>query len=184
MPKRYPRGTPLQSVFAMGEGGLQAEEEEHLRQCQRNHRRIDALTANGEITDDEAKGGCGENAEYETEFRRDAPDFHRMGCDIGSAAEEGRMAEGQNAGIAQEKIEGGGEQRKAQHLHQEDGVDHEGCSQQSHKGDAEDDDREAVDGRRLAVARGCGGPESGLESSISHIRPPSRTVRRVEPEGR
>jgi hypothetical protein len=119
----------LQSVFAMGEGGLQAEEEEHLRQCQRNHRRIDALTANGEITDDEAKGGCGENAEYEAEFRRNAPDFHRMGRDIGRAAEEGCMAEGQNAGIAQQKVEGRGEQRKAQHLHQEDGVDHEGRCQ-------------------------------------------------------
>ncbi len=103
-----------------------------------------------------------------------------MGGDIGRAAEEGGMAEGQDAGVAQKKIEGGGEQREAQHLHQEDRIHHEGCGQQPDKGNAEDDGREAVDGRRLAVARGriC------LESGISHVRPPSRTVRRGAPEER
>jgi hypothetical protein len=40
----------LQAVFTTGEGRLQADEEQHLRQRQRDHRGVDALAANGKET--------------------------------------------------------------------------------------------------------------------------------------
>ncbi|MCY1247361.1 hypothetical protein D9M72_606820 [compost metagenome] len=110
----------------MGESRLQTEEEEHLCQCQRNHRRINALTANGEIADHKAECCGSQHAKQNANFRRHPPNLDGMGRHIGRTAKEGCMAKGQNAGIAEQQVEGGGKQRKAQHLHQEDRVDHEG----------------------------------------------------------
>ena len=45
----------LDAVLALGELGLEAEEEEHLGQRQGDHGEIDALAANGDETHDEAK---------------------------------------------------------------------------------------------------------------------------------
>ena len=48
------------------------------------------------------------------------------------------MAERQQAAIAEQQVEGAGEQREAQHLHQEDGIEQERRDQQQHAEPDED----------------------------------------------
>jgi len=66
-------------------------------------------------------GDACENAE----LWRQAPHFDGIGGDVCRAAEKGGMAERQQPDIADQQIEGAGEQRHAQRLHQEDGIEEE-----------------------------------------------------------
>ncbi len=113
--------------------GLQAEEIEHLRQRQRDHGEVDALPADSEETDDRAKkrGSC--DTDENAEFRRQPPFLHRMGGEIGGAAEEGRVSEGQEAGVTEQQVEGAGKEREAQQLHQEYGIEEQRGEHQQRK---------------------------------------------------
>src|SRR5579884_4357860 len=96
---------PLNAVLAAGEFGLQAEEEHHLREGQRDHREIDALAADREIAEYEAEGGGDRNRGEEAEYGRKTPHLDGMRRDVGGAAEEGGMPERKKAVIADEQIE-------------------------------------------------------------------------------
>ncbi len=115
----------LDAVLAAGEARLQGDEIDHLRQRQGDHREIDALAADRQPAEDRTKegrsGGPGEKAE----FGRETPYFDGVSRDVSGAAEEGRMAERQQPDIADQQVEGAGEQRKAQRLHNEDRVQDE-----------------------------------------------------------
>ena len=66
-------------------------------------------------------GRAGEDAD----FRRQAQHLHGVAGDVGGEAEEHGVPERQQADIADQQVEGAGEQREAQHLHQEHGIDDE-----------------------------------------------------------
>src|SRR5690606_14011911 len=106
----------LNTVFAIGERRLQAEEVEHLRHGQRDHGKIDALAADSDHADDDTEEeGCS-NAGKNGQFGCELPDFHGVRRDIGSAAEERGMPEGKQARVAEQQIEGRREQDEAEQL--------------------------------------------------------------------
>ena len=61
------------------------------------------------------------DAEQDAELRRQPPDLDRVRRDIGRRAEERGVAERQQPDIADQQVEGAGEQREAQRLGQEHG---------------------------------------------------------------
>ena len=113
----------LDAVLAAGERRLQAEEEHHLRERQRDHREIDALPADGERAADEPQRRGGEHAERDRGLRREAPGLGRIGGNIARRAEEHRVPERQQPAEADQQVERAGEEREAQRLHQEHRVD-------------------------------------------------------------
>ena len=123
----------LDAVLALRELRLQAEEIEHVGQRQRDHGEIDALTADSHEAHDQAEQRCAGNADQDAELGRNAPFLHCVCGEIGSAAEERGMAEREQAGIAEQQIEG--KQREAEHLHHEDRVDEERRPDQADKAD-------------------------------------------------
>ena len=74
---------------------------------------------------DDAKHGGGRRADEDRELGRQAPDLGGIGAKIARPAEIERMAERNEPDIADQKIEGAGEQRKAQRLHEKDRIKHE-----------------------------------------------------------
>jgi hypothetical protein len=69
----------------------------------------------------------------------------------------GRVPEAQQADIADEQVEGAGEEREAQQLHQEDGVEEEGADREEGDQQDEGDDLrlgEAEESRPDLVAEG------------------------------
>ena len=115
----------LDAVLAAGERRLQAEEVHHLRQRQRDHREVDALAADRQQPGDDAQQRRGRRAQQDRELRRQAPDLRGVRADVAGHAEEHRMAERQQADEADQQVERAGEQREAQHLHQEHRIDAE-----------------------------------------------------------
>src|SRR3546814_2378454 len=85
-----------------------------------DHRRVDALPADRQEADDQPEKRRAGDADENAQFRRQPPFLHRVGGEIRRAAEERRVAEGEDAGIAEQQVEGAGEEGEAQHLHQED----------------------------------------------------------------
>jgi len=90
IPSSWPRGNRLDAVLAAGELRLQAEEEHHLREGQRDHREIDTLAADREIADHGAERGRGRDAGQDAQFGRQPPHFDGMGGDVGGAAKKTR----------------------------------------------------------------------------------------------
>jgi hypothetical protein len=82
--------------------------------------------ANGDGADDEAERGGDRRAEQDRELGRQAPDLGGMARGVPGHAEEHRVAEGEEADIADQEVEGGGEEGEAERLHQEDRIDDEG----------------------------------------------------------
>ncbi|MNT24821.1 hypothetical protein D3C72_1603180 [compost metagenome] len=114
----------LHAVLAAGERRLQEQEVEHLCQGKRDHREVDALPANSERPHDKARGSRDGRAEQQAEFGGQPPGLHAVARYIGRRAEERRMAERQQAGIAEQQVKGAGEQGEAQHLHQHHRIEH------------------------------------------------------------
>lgn len=109
----------LQAVLATGERRLQAEEVQHLRQRQRNHREVDALPPDRQHPHDEAKQRPGRHARNDADFRREPQIAHHITGDVACAAKERGMAERQQTRKAEQQVERTSEQREAQHLHDE-----------------------------------------------------------------
>ncbi|MNL39447.1 hypothetical protein D3C87_1617270 [compost metagenome] len=80
------------------------------------------MAADRQATDHQAQQGTRGDTSQQTEFRWPAPGAQRVAGDIAGAAEEGRVAERQQARIADQQVESAGKQGKAQQLHQEDGI--------------------------------------------------------------
>ena len=122
-PNSLPARHRLDAVLAAGERRLQVEEEDHLRERQRDHREVDALAADREQPGDDAEQRGRRGAEQDRELGRKAPDLGRVGRDVAGRAEEHRVAEREQPAEAEQQVEGAGEQREAQRLHQEHRVD-------------------------------------------------------------
>ena len=100
--------------------------------------------------------------------RRQAPEFHGIGGDIGGPAEERRVAERRHADIADEQVEGAGEEREAQRLHQENWIEHEGRAK---RGDEERHGDDAAGAGRHARRGGALGHR--LRHRISRPKKPA-----------
>ena len=103
----------------MGKRHLHAEEEDHLGEGERDHGEVDSLAPDRQRTRDCAEGGSAGDTGQQAEFGCEIPGLHDMAVAIACNAEEHCMAEAHQAGIAQQQIEGAGEQRKAERRHQE-----------------------------------------------------------------
>src|SRR3546814_14739186 len=69
--------------------------------------------------DDQAQCRRGQHAREHGEFRIEAPDLGGVRRDVACHAEESGMAEGKQAAVAEQKIEGTGKHRNVQDLHEE-----------------------------------------------------------------
>jgi hypothetical protein len=112
----------LQAVFPARERRLQEEEVQHLRQRQRDHREVDARAADGQQAEQQAHAGRAQHADDQPHRRRQAPDLQHVAGHVGRGAQEGRVAERQQAGEAHQQIERASEEGIAEHLHHEDGI--------------------------------------------------------------
>ena len=112
----------LQTIFTTSEGRLQTDEEQHLRQGQGDHREVDALTPNGKPAEDQSQQGTTEGTQQQADFRGQTPDFHRVTSHVRGATEEGRVAEREKPGVAQQQVECTGKQGEAHELHDEHGI--------------------------------------------------------------
>ena len=80
------------------------------------------IAADGERARDEAEtGGCGD-AERDRRDRLEAPDFRGVRADVARKPEEHRVAEREQVDVADQEIEGAGEQREAERLHDEERI--------------------------------------------------------------
>ena len=150
----------------MRERRFETEEIDHLRQRQGDHREIDALAADGQRPRDHAEqrrtSGAGEDRQRGIE----APDLGGVRADVARQAQEHRMAERQQPDIADEEIEGAGEECKAQSLHHEERVDHKGASASS---------AIMMTKATLRRARPSQARRGGGRRSFVHLRRPFRT---------
>ena len=122
----------LQAIFTAGELGLQRHEERHLGQCQRNHRKIDALAANGQPAKDQAQRSTNQSAQQHADLRCKAPGLDAVTRHIGCAAQKRCVTEREQPGIAQQQIEGRSKQCKAHQLHHKHWVGTgKGCNDQA-----------------------------------------------------
>jgi hypothetical protein len=148
----FPARHALDAVLAAGEGGLDAEEVDHLRQRQRHHGEVDPLPSDGDETDDETHDrgdrdrgdecdlGCDlrQRQHRARERHGNGAGLQEMRRDIGADAEEHRVPEREQPDVADEQVEGGREQREAQHLDEEHRVGHERRRDQCRQKDGED----------------------------------------------
>lgn len=114
-PNSLPPRRRLDAVLAAGEGRLQAEEEDHLRQRQRDHGQVDALAADRQRTGDPAQRRRAQRGQRNGQLGRQPPHLGRVRRDVAGAAQEHGVAEGQQAAEAQQQVEGAGEQH-AKHI--------------------------------------------------------------------
>jgi len=167
MPARH----ALEAVLAAGDGNLQDEEEHHLRQGQGDHGEIDARAADRQHAEHPAERGGGHGAGEDAQFGAHPDIPQHVAAYVAGQAEKGGMAEGQQAGEAQQQIECGGEQAEAQNLHQKDGV-HQGRCKQAQQKKHDDDctrlgvaDSVAVDHDVLLDAQDLPNKPAGRTSS-------------------
>src|SRR5262249_54390416 len=113
----------LDAVLAAGERGAQAEEVEHLRQREGDHREVDPLAPDRQRADDQAERGRGDRRAEDGELRVPAPALRRVRREVAGGAEVEGVAEGEQAGVPEQEIERAGEEREAERLHQEDRID-------------------------------------------------------------
>jgi len=168
----------LNAIFTASEGGLQAEEVDHLRQCQRDHGEVNALTANGDPTKNRPLHAGQKRAHDDGKLRRKPPNLGAMRCNIAAHAKIGRMTEGGKPDIPNQQIEGASKQGEAEQLHQEDGIEKKWCHDQRYKHNAERDKlrlREAEDmllraNRRRSACHGMTGHGSSPPEKAGRTR--------------
>ena len=99
----------LDAVLAAGERRLQGEEEDHLREGQRDHGEVDALAANRRQPGDQAKRRRRRGAGEDRQLRREAPHLGGVRADVARRAEKHGVPEGQQADETEQQVEGAGE---------------------------------------------------------------------------
>ena len=112
-------GDALQAVLAAGERRLHAEEVDHLGEGERDHGEVDALAADRQRSRHQAQRRRAQHAGQQAELGRQVEGLHDIAVEVARHAEEHGVAEAHQAGIAQQQVEGAGEQREAQRRHQE-----------------------------------------------------------------
>jgi hypothetical protein len=157
----------LQAILAAGELHLQRQEEHQLCEAERDHREVDACAPDRQAAEDRPEQRAEAGTREQPEFGRGADLLAQPAGDVGRTAEERGVAEGQQAGVAEQQIECAGEQREAQDLHQERGIDHERCDR-ADEGHAE----EEMPGRGFP-----GGRDDGFHASLP-FKPACRTALR------
>ena len=162
----------LDAVLAAGEFRLQSEEIHHLRQGQGDHGEIDALAADGEAADNDAEHGGGRGADEDREFGRQHPHLGGVRGEIARPAEEHGMAERDQADIADQKVEGAGEQRETQRLHEKDRIGDEWRDDEQHH--HHDEGRTEAPARLLAPDQ-----QGGIERLLHHAFRPNRPAGRI-----
>ncbi len=140
-----------------------------LKAIRDNEQRAQSL---GYEADRQPQEGCHDHAGQQGQLGRPALALDEPAGHVGGETEEGRMAEGQEAGEPQQQVEGAGEQGEAQELHHEHRVQtDEGRGQaQGQQGGVGAAGEQAVDAapcRRRTREGGGGG----------HLRPPCRRGR-------
>jgi hypothetical protein len=115
----------LQTVLAAGKRQLHREEEDELGQRQGDHRQIDPGAPDRQGPEDPAEGRRHRATGQDRELGREAVRLAQPRAYIGCRTEERRVAEREQAGKAEQEVEGAREQREAQHLHQEGRVQDE-----------------------------------------------------------
>ena len=68
----------LQTIFTTREFGLEKKEVDHLRERHRDHRKVDATSANRQRAHDNAHYASNRHTVQNTEFRRKPPGFDGM----------------------------------------------------------------------------------------------------------
>jgi hypothetical protein len=86
-------------------------------------KKVDSLTANRQQARDQPQQGRRRRAERDRGLRRQAPHLGGVGADVAAHAEKHRVAERQQSAEPDQQVERAGEQRHAQHVHQEDRID-------------------------------------------------------------
>jgi hypothetical protein len=129
----------LDAVLAAGKGRLQVEEEDHLRERQRDHREVDAEAPDRKQARDDGQQEGARGAEDDGQLRGETPDLGGMRRGVPRGAEEHRVAEREQAAEAEQQVEGAGEEREAHRLHHEHRVDDErrDREEQRHDGDTD-----------------------------------------------
>jgi len=161
----------VESVGAAEPGRLAEEIEEHLREGERHHDEVDAGRAQAQPADAERGEGGAEQRERQREERVDQLEaIGQPDQRIGREAEEGRVRQAHQPGVADQQIEADGEDagdhRLAEELHPEaiadpgDGEQREG---------AREEDR--LDAPRLVHRASAGTPKSprGRQMSTAAI---------------
>src|SRR6266851_2944079 len=115
----------LDAVFTAGEAGLHAEEIDHLRERQRDVREVNALAADRQGADDDAERSRHRGAEEDRQLRWEPPGLRGVRRAVARRAEEGGVAEREEPDVADEEVEGAGEEREAQRLHEKHRVHEE-----------------------------------------------------------
>ncbi|MNZ73013.1 hypothetical protein D3C78_914110 [compost metagenome] len=120
----------VQAVLTTGERRLYKDEEHQLCQRQGDHREVDALATDRQQTEQQPQNrrgqGPGENPQFSPQATVVA---EQEPGDIATGREKRGMTKGQQSGVAQQQVEGTGEQGKTQQLHQEHRVHRHGCHQ-------------------------------------------------------
>jgi hypothetical protein len=132
----------LQTVLTARLLDLDGKEENHLRQREGNHCKVDARTLDGQPAEHPAKQTGGDGAGKDTDFRCHPDVAHHHPANVARGAKEGCMAEREQAGKAQQQIESAGKQRVAEDFHQESRVDRK-------RGDQADNEQHAEEQRQL-----------------------------------
>ena len=120
----------------------------HLREGEGDHREVDALPADRDEAEHEAEEGADEGTGEHAKLRCPAEGLHAIARDVRGEAEEGRVAEGEQAGEAEQQIERAGKEGEAQELHHEDRVQ---ADQRRHQQQREQGDICEADGRIAQV---------------------------------
>ena len=166
----------MQAIFPVGERRLDEEEEHHLGQGQRDHREVDALPPDGQRPEQRPQHYRAERTGHDAQRRTQARVFREQEAgDIGARGQEGGMPEGQQPHEAEQQIEGAGEQRKAQNLHQKDGIGDPGRQQPEQEQHEIQHAQRGDSARRAACTRGL-----VILLQYGHVRPPFRTARQGE----
>ena len=124
-------GHALDAVLAAGELRAQAVEVEHLRQRERDHREVDALAADGDDANPQAQRSTHPHREEDRELGWPSPGQRRVRARVAGSAEEEGMAKGKEPHVSDQEVEGAGEEREAEHLHGEEGIDDPGSGDHS-----------------------------------------------------
>ena len=109
-----------QAVLAAGQGHpLEDDVVDDLRQGERHHREVDAARARGEPADHRCRKAGDDDAERQSREPGHAELDDRHAAAIGAEPEQGRVPEGEHAGIAVDEVEAHGEQPEDEDVHGE-----------------------------------------------------------------
>src|SRR6266496_3577199 len=117
---------------------LEADGPDDLGEGQSQHGEVDPREAHAEEAEDEGEESGHEAPRGKGEQERDAGRLHENAGRVGADAEVGRVAEGHEPGVANEKVEAGGEERpdddvvrqervvaRSRRRHEEGGTEHD-----------------------------------------------------------